>query len=801
MRLMRFSFRSLWLSLLSLAMLCFCVGVVIFVYLEQQLPNVSDLKHVQFQVPLRIYSADDKLMAEFGAKRRIPVTLAEVPPQLVQALVATEDQRYYEHPGVDPIGLARALVAVILTGHKVEGGSTITMQVARNFYLSRKKTYSRKLKEIMLALKLDRELSKDKILELYLNKIYLGNRAYGVAAAAQVYYGKPLNELDLPQLAMIAGLPQAPSAENPLANPEAALMRRDHVLERMRDLHYIDESAYKRAIDTPLTATYHELPIEVHAPYVAELVRQILLQRYGDKIYTDGFQVYTTINSQLQHDANAAVRDALLAYDRRHGYRGPLGNLGNPNKMPLNVWLKSLQTFRDINGLLPAAITAVSAKDAQAMLANGQIITIPWEGLSWARRSQNNLAVGPAPKTAFDVVKVGDVIRVIQEANHQYMLAEVPKVEGALVSMDPDNGALRALVGGFSYQKSKFNRAIQAERQPGSSFKPFIYSAALAKGYTLATLINDAPIVIEDPSLQGLWRPQNDNHTFYGPIRFRMALAQSRNLVSIRLLQNIGIDYAIDYLRNFSFEPSKIPHSLSMVLGTALVSPLQMATGYSVLANGGYKVTPFVINHITNAWGQIIYQHHPKIACESCIATGQQTDPNIPEAQQATQVISPQIAFLMTSAMKDVIRHGTGRGALVLHRTDLAGKTGTTNNLVDAWFDGFNSDLVTIAWVGFDQPRSLYEFGAQAALPMWVDFMGKALAGKPENTMPEPPDIVTVRIDRQTGLLAGPNDPDAFFEYFRKQYEPTQFSRPSQESSRFETTQPVQNGSTTPELY
>lgn len=756
------------------------VGIVI-IYFEMSLPNVKSLKDVQFQVPLRIYTSDDKLMAEFGAKRRIPVDFNQVPKLLVEAILATEDQRYYEHPGVDPLGLMRAAVELVETGTKSQGGSTITMQVARNFFLSRKKTFTRKFREILLAIKIDSEFSKDKVLELYLNKIYLGNRAYGVGSAAQVYYGKKLSQLTLPQVAMMAGLPKAPSALNPLANPVAAKDRRDHVLWRMHDRGYITTAQYKKAINTPLTATYHGEPITVYARYVAEMVRDAMVDQYGQKAYSDGFNVYTTISSKDQKAANKALHAALISYDRRHGYRGPTENWGSiTSPDTLKEWAKKLALIPSVNGLVPAIVTQVNAQSAEALLDDGSIITIPWQGMSWARKEIKNLALGAKPKTAADILKQGDLIRVQQLTNKIWRLEQIPQVQGALIALNPKDGGILAMVGGFDFNSSKFNRVIQAERQPGSSFKPFIYASALAKGYTLASLINDAPVVVNDPSEEMLWRPQNDTRRFYGPTRLRVGLMQSRNLVSIRLLRDVGPDYAADYAAKFGFDPSKLPHSLSLALGSALVTPLEMATGYSVFANGGYKVSPYLISHITNSNGKVIYQAAPKLACEDCVNLNDSQDhyPIAPEVQ-APEVISPQIAYLMTSAMQSVIRHGTGRAALVLKRTDLAGKTGTTNDQKDAWFGGFNSDIVTVCWVGFDQPQTLHEYGAQAALPMWIDFMRQALKDKPEATMTEPPNIITAKIDPKSGLLAYPGEKNAMFEIFRKQYAPKQIAQPS----------------------
>lgn len=738
--------------LLSTFILGMFVLGICFIILESRLPDVETLKNVQFQTPLRIYTHDGKLIGEYGEKRRIPVTLDQVPKQLIQAVLATEDQRFFEHAGVDIYGLLRAGWSLIATGNKSQGGSTITMQVARNFFLSRKKTFSRKFNEILLAIKIERELSKHKILELYLNKIYFGNRAYGVAAAAYVYYGKSLDKLNLSQLAMIAGLPKAPSAHNPIKNPPAALKRRNHVLRRMYEVDYITLQQYQLASRAPVTATYHGAKSKLHAPYVAEMVRHALVDHYGNDAYTKGFQIYTGIDSTLQLAANKAVRDALLAYDQRHGYRGPEDSFGIFTG-DLDSWQKRLSKISDVNKLEPAIVISVQENSLTVMRKNGELITIPSAGLSWVKKQLKNKSL----------IEIGDVIRINQLKDY-WQLAQIPQVEGALVSLDPKDGTIKALVGGFNFRRSNFNRVVQATRQPGSSFKPFIYSAALAKGYTLASIINDAPIVLDDPGENALWRPQNDTKRFYGPTRLRIGLIRSRNLVSVRLLENINVPYAVQYVSRFGFDPKHLPKTLSLALGSALVTPLEMAAGYAVFANLGHRVTPYLIQRIANPYDHTIYQASPPTVCHDCPAD----DPTT-----AKQVITPQVSYLMNIAMQDVIKHGTGRGALVLKRNDLAGKTGTTNDQFDAWFSGYNADLVTTAWVGFDKPRSLLEYGAKAALPMWIDFMRSALKGKPHHSVAQPPGIVSVRINPKTGLLAKTGEPNSIFEYFRNENAPT----------------------------
>jgi len=746
-----------------------------------ELPNIDALNTVQLQVPLQIFSQDNKLIATFGEKRRIPLPYSQIPQPLIQAVLATEDQRYFQHPGVDAPGLMRAAIQLLLTGRKSQGGSTITMQVARSFYLTRHKTFGRKLREILLALKIENKLTKQKILELYLNKVFLGNRAYGVEAAAEIYYGKTLDQLTLDQYAMLAGLPKAPSTLNPLANPIAAKKRRDHVLTRMYELNYIDQKTYKNALHSPLGAAYHDLQTQVKAPYVAELVREQLQQMYGDSIYTDGIKAYTTIDSRLQAIANQSVRNGLLAYDQRHGYRGPEGNLGIPSLTNMASWERQLAATPTINSLEPAAVVEMTKRSITVLRANGSLTTLPWEGLSWARKQVNADYLGPRPRTAEQIVALGDLVRIMPAAN-SYRLAQLPKAEAALVTLNPQNGAILALIGGFDYQISKFNRITSAARQPGSSFKPFIYSAALDKGYTLATIVNDAPIVIENPLDNSLWRPQNAENRFYGPTRLREALVHSRNLVSIRVMGYIGTGYAVKYAQRFGFAPSQLPPVLSLALGTASVTPLQLAQAYAVFANGGFRVTPFVIDNIKNSQDQVLYQARPLTLCNKC------TNPN--DNRYAPRVISSQNAFLITSALHDVIQHGTASQAKALNREDLSGKTGTTNNQIDAWFAGYNSRLVTVTWIGFDQQQSLHEYGAQAALPTWMQFMQEALRGIPVQPLEQPPDVISIRIDPATGKRASSRRSAGIFEYFMKPYLPEASNRLAEPEE-----EPAQNAS------
>ena len=742
------------------------IGVMVVMgalyYMEYALPDIDALNTVQLQVPLQIYTQDKKLMATFGEKRRIPLTYDQIPTLIIQAVLATEDQRYFQHAGVDIPGLGRAAIQLMLTGKKTQGGSTITMQIARSFYLTRHKTFGRKLREILLAIKIEHGLTKQKILELYLNKVFLGNRAYGVEAAAEIYYGKQLNELSLDQYAVLAGLPKAPSALNPIANPVLARKRRDHVLARMYEQNYIDESTYQTALKAPINASLHNLQTEMKAPYVAELAREQLEQMFGDSIYTDGFKAYTTVDSKLQKDADHALRTNLLAYDERHGYRGPDDNLGTPSLSNMEEWEKTLHKIPTINGLEPAAVVEMARQSITVLRGNGELTIIPWQGLSWARKQLNENYLGARPKEASQIVKLGSVVRIRATASG-YVLSQIPKVEGGLIALNPENGAILAMSGGFDYQQSKFNRITRAERQPGSSFKPFIYSAAFDKGYTLSTVINDAPIVIENPADNSLWRPQNDTHKFYGPTRLRDAIVHSRNLVSIRVLDLIQIPYALKFVQRFGFAASQLPAGLSLALGTATVTPLQMAQAYSVFANGGQKIEPYLIDTIRNSKEQIIYQARPLIACANHCDS---------DVAVAPRVISAQNAFLVTSALHDVIQKGTAKEAKKLDRHDLAGKTGTTQNQVDAWFAGYNPTLVAIAWIGFDQPRSLHEYGSKAALPMWTQFMEMALKNQPDHAPLQPVGIVSVRIDPTTGKRASANDPYGIFEFFMQPYLP-----------------------------
>jgi penicillin-binding protein 1A len=772
--------KRLLASILIVLILATISAATIYYVLAPKLPPASSLHDIQLQVPLRVYSSEGLLLAEFGDKRRIPVDYNYIPPQLIQAFLAAEDDRFFEHPGVDYQGILRAVYALVVTGQKAQGGSTITMQVARNFFLSNEKTYLRKLNEIILALQIEQKLSKEEILSLYLNKIYLGKRAYGVAAAANVYYGKSLEELDLTQFAMIAGLPKAPSRFNPIVNPERAIERRNYVLRRMHDVGYISEQDFQLAKEKPITAAYHGRDIEVYAPYVAEIVRNKLTELYGEDAYNLGLNVHTTIKAKHQDAANNALQSALLAYDRRHGYRGSQQIFAIETLSTEAAMEQQLADAKTIGPLQPGIVLSIEDKTAVVQIKQQGKTTIPLSSLSWAGKQLSTNSRGSKPKKIADVFKPGDLIYVYQDSDKQWQLAQLPEAEGALIALSPYDGAITALNGGFDYFNNKFNRVTQSKRQPGSGFKPFIYSAALEKGYTAASIINDAPVVLNDASID-VWRPSNYSGKFFGPTRLRAALTHSRNLVSIRLLRDITADYAIDYAKRFGFDTSQMPHNLSLALGSGSAAPWDMGRAYASLANGGYRIEPYIIQRIEDVDGNILQQAQPHTVCETCLVVEteneQDSDEQIYGFTPAKRIMTPQNAYIMNSLLRDVVRFGTGRKAMSLGRQDLAGKTGTTNDQVDAWFNGFHPGLVAISWVGFDNPRTLgrYETGGKAALPMWMDFMKVALKGIPEQPLEIPADMVTVKINPSTGLLAMPTDQNAVYESFRKEHVPTQY--------------------------
>ncbi|WP_416307062.1 penicillin-binding protein 1A [Neptunicella sp. SCSIO 80796] len=824
-----------------------------YIYLKPQLPSVDVLKDVHLQTPMKIYSQDGKLISQFGVKRRIPLSIEQIPPQLINAVLATEDSRFYDHPGIDIIGVFRAAVNLITTGEKGQGASTITMQLARGFFLTREKAYIRKIKEIFIAWHIEQVLTKNEILELYMNKIELGHRAFGFGAAAQVYYGKDVNELNLAQIATLAGLPQAPSVLNPISRPDRSKARRRLVLLRMLDENYINREQYNQAVEQPVTAKPHGAEIELHAPYIADMAYNEMIRRYGkEDAETRGLSVYLTIPSDLQTDAQQAVIRNLHDYDERHGYRGPIRQLweepeterlseqqqDQPNTtdsdmaMPAApVWseeqmLQELATQITYAPLNTAIVIRTFERSIEVFTSQGEYLNIDWDGIAWAREFINDSKQGPDPQVATDIVTAGAMvyIRKRDDDSGQWQLSQVPDVSGAFVALNPENGAIQALVGGYSFYQSQFNRATQAKRQVGSNIKPFVYSAALDAGYTLASVINDAPINQSDRDSGIAWRPKNSDGKYDGPIRMRVGLGKSKNMVSIRLLRGVGLDKVIDHLARFGFNPKELPHDETLAIGSASLTPMEVATGFAIINNGGYAVEPYLIDRIEDLEKLDIWKANPKVACRSCrnqIVAPQPEErhpgePETPPIRLAPQVLDSQNAFLVTDMMRTGLRangswtyktywQGTGwRARNILQREDLAGKTGTTNDAKDTWFSGFTPDLVATAWVGFDDmSRSLGrtsanqyllnknpeqynwlgnamvggEDGARAAQPAWIRFMQKALKDVPEKPFFIPPDIVTVRIDRTTGKLTQRTDHTSRFEYFKKGTEPTQYVR------------------------
>jgi penicillin-binding protein 1A len=776
----------------------------IFLVLVPELPSVESLEDAELSVPLRIYDRNGFLLAEYGEHRRIPVNYEQIPKKIEHAFLAAEDDQFWDHPGVDLLALAAATFELVTTGQKTRGGSTITMQVARNFFLSNEKTYSRKLNEILLALKIEKDLDKKTILELYLNKIYLGKRAYGVVAAAQVYYGKTLEELTLAQAAMIAGLPKAPSRYNPISNPRRALIRRDHIIRRMSQLGYITEAEYQEALAEPVSAELHSAEVSADARYVTEMVRADIFEEYGDKVYSAGLNVHTTIDSRLQTSANKALRSALLAYDRRHGYRGVSGHLDHARYLQ-DPFDEGVLESEVIGNLQKGMVRAVEQDHILVLLPDFKSVRIEFvEGMDWAKPFISEDRVGDRPENPAAIVKVGDIVWVEPRDEGVWWLAQVPEVEGAIVSLDPYNGAVQALVGGFDYFHHKFNRAVQAKRQPGSNFKPFIYSAALEKGFTPASLINDAPVVFDDDSLEATWRPENYSGRFYGPTRLREALVKSRNLVSIRILQSIGLRFATDYAERFGFSRKAMPYDLSLSLGSGAFSPMEIVRSYAVFANGGYLVDPYYIQRVESSEGEVLKQARPVVVCAECdalegsmpvaeavvetlpvvaaesqLAAESVDSPEEPETARAPRIINKQNVYIIRSILREVVQRGTAVRAKALNRNDIAGKTGTTNDQKDAWFSGFNDQVVTTAWVGFDDQRSLgrAETGGRAALPMWISYMQDALEGLPESPDQQPDGVVTVRIDAETGERATGHSSRTLFEIFKEGTEPKDQSK------------------------
>lgn len=766
-----------------------------YLYLSPNLPDVETLRDVKLQTPMLVYTRDGELIGQFGEQKRSPLPFSDIPDQFIKSLLAAEDDNYFVHRGIDVMGLMRAVSELVLTGEKGSGGSTLTMQVARNYFLSLDRTFMRKFKEILLALEIDRTLSKQEIFELYFNRIFLGHRAYGFEAASQVYYGKSIGELSLAQHAMLAGVAKAPSRNNPVSGLAAGLVRRNWILGRMHALGYISDGQYQDALLEPDSARLHGAQLSFSAHYAAEMARQEMVQRYGLEAYTNGYHVYTTISSDLQRIASQSVIDGLISYDKRHGYRGPERQLPPTSSGggTIDLWRAALAKTAVIANLQPAIVTSVENDKATLLLSDGGTPDLPWEnGVRQARPYLTEDARGPAPQSATKVLAIGDLIRVSQGEDGQWHLAQVPAVQAALVSLNPDNGAIISIVGGMGFEQSKFNRATQAERQPGSNFKPFLYSAALDAGFTAATLINDAPIVLEGTSQEDLWRPENDEGKFYGPTRLRWALTKSRNLVSIRLLQRLGVKRLINYAKRLGFDTSGYAPELSLALGTQNITPLELAKGYAVLANGGYRVEPYIIQRIEGVQSETLFEASPLTVCRDCELPAAAPEHGAElsmeeimagEARQATslppapRVMDERVNFIIDSILKDVITRGTGRRALVLERSDIAGKTGTTNGPMDVWFSGYNGEVVTTTWVGFDNytPLGRDEFGGTAALPIWIDYMRVALKDSPQLVRRVPAGIVTVKIDPESGQLAPAGQRNAIFEYFKKENAPRQY--------------------------
>jgi penicillin-binding protein 1A len=824
--------------LFILAVFCILLGAGsiygLYKYIEPQLPDVATLKDVRLQIPMQIYSADGELIAQYGEKRRIPLTLSQIPPEMVKAFIATEDSRFYEHHGVDPVGIFRAASVALFSGHASQGASTITQQLARNFFLSPERTLMRKIKEVFLAIRIEQLLTKDEILELYLNKIYLGYRAYGVGAAAQVYFGKSADQLTLSEMAVIAGLPKAPSTFNPLYSMDRATARRNVVLSRMLSEGYITQTQYDQARADTIDADYHAPEIAFSAPYLSEMVRQEMMTRYGEKAYEDGYRVYTTVTRKVQQSAQDAVRNNVMDYDMRHGYRGPSNVLWRPGEAAWDTKkiTDSLKALPSYGPLEPAVVTAANQQEAMAMLADGTSVSLHMDGVRWARPYRSDTQQGATPRKVTDVVQTGQQIWV-RPVNETWWLAQVPDVNSALVSINPRDGAVLALVGGFDFNQSKFNRATQALRQVGSNIKPFLYTAAMDKGLTLASILNDVPISRWDAGAGSDWQPKNSPDEYAGPIRLRQGLGQSKNVVMVRAMRAMGVDYAAEYLQRFGFPAQNIVHTESLALGSASFTPMQVARGYAVMANGGFLVDPYFITKIENDQGGVLFEAKPKIACADCdipviygdtpksnvlenkdmenVATSQE-QPNaavpMPQLEQANQdlvvksggqeyaphVISTPLSFLIKSALNSNVFgepgwQGTGwRAGRDLKRNDIGGKTGTTNSSKDAWFSGYGPGVVTSVWIGFDDHRrdlgrttasgaikdqiSGYEGGAKSAQPAWDAYMQSVLKGVPEEPLTPPPGVVTVNIDRGTGQLASGGSSRQ--EYFIEGTQPTQ---------------------------
>jgi penicillin-binding protein 1A len=790
-----------------------------YVYLAPSLPSAAGMRTMPLQVPLRVYTRSGALISQIGEQRRVPVSYEEIPQLVREAFLAAEDDRFFQHGGIDYFSALRSIYVDLTTGDYSQGASTITMQTARNMFLTHDKKIGRKLQEIFVTLRMERDFTKQEILETYLNVIFFGQRAYGVAAAAEVYFGKPLSELSVAEAAMLGGLPQAPSRYNPVTSPQRATERRRYVLQRMQALHYIDADTARRAMGEEIRAREYAPRFEVEAPYVAEIARQQVVARFGEGAVNAGYRAITTIDGRLQTAANRALRLGLIDYDRRHGYRGPVRKAtldADSTRQQLETLLGDLPP---IGNLQPAAVVSVAPAAARVYVRGTGFAQIDWDGMSWAR---GNAATGKADS----ILHRGDLIYVLSDGRGAAQLGQIPEVQGALVALDPQDGAVVALVGGFDYFSNAWNHATQARRQPGSGFKPFLYSCALEHEFTPSSIIMDAPVVMAEGGSEQIWRPENAGGAFNGPTRLREALVHSRNLVSIRLLRAVGTDDVMSYATRFGFERSSMPDNLTLALGTLSATPLQVATGYATFANGGYKVDPYFIERIENGLGETVWRAAPKVVCSTCGSadapeaatapapppgtgpaadarvspaaaqagvvvpltaaaeappppsarsvltlappTSERSQPLLPAARRAPRIISAANAWLMDDIMGDVIKRGTGVRARALGRDDISGKTGTTNDSHDTWFNGFNPGLEATVWVGYDQEQPLGEGeeGSSVAVPIWVRLMREGLRAVPDVPRPVPPGLVSARINAQTGLLAPPGDSGAISEYF-----------------------------------
>ena len=745
---MFFRWWTLPLVLLAAAALAGALVIVFAsVIVYPALPTLDVLTDYRPKVPLQVYSIEGRLIGEFGEERRAVIKIGTVPKPMRDAILAAEDERFYQHGGVDYVGVLRAALSNFVSGGARQGASTITMQVARNFFLSKEKTLTRKFNEMLLAFKIEHSLTKDQILELYVNQIFLGQRAYGFAAASQIYFGKTLDQLSIAETAMLAGLPKAPSRYNPVVNPQRAKLRQQYVLRRMRELNFISDAQWQLADQQPLKVKKEVNDFVVKADHLAEMVRQVLYERFRDDAYTRGFKVYTTLSAEHQQAAYTAVRKGVTEYDRRHGYRGAESYVELERQPSDEALEDALQDATESDDIYPALVLEISSRVIKVYRKGGEVLEVSGEGLKFAQRMMGDKA--PANQR----LRRGAVVRIQKDDKGRWQITQLPQVEAALVSVDPRDGAIRALVGGFDFNRNKYNHVMQALRQPGSSFKPFIYSAALEKGFTPSTIIDDAPLLF-DASQTGSepWEPRNYDGKFEGPMRLRTALVKSKNLVSVRILQAITPQYAQDYITRFGFDAKYHPPYMTMALGAGNVTPVQMVGAYAIFANGGFRVNPHFIARIEDDKGTVIAQARPQRAGET-----------------AQRVIDARNAFIMTNILQDVVKTGTAVRAMKLGRTDLAGKTGTTNDFIDAWFCGFGTGLVAVAWIGFDNPHTLGngETGSQAALPMWMGYMGKVMAGVEAQPRSVPEGVVQARIDPETGLRdPGGGIADYFYQEF-----------------------------------